>query len=541
LNQAAFFEGMIVLYPILFVVGLLVYLKGMDARDYASDKKKSGHRPFHTIYPYALIIVAGLAYYFLSARSHFLGDGYTLISQLANPDSSIKMREFGEMFLHRLFFGTFGPENGHFARFTYQIISAISGLIFVIGLLYYTRKLTRNPIAYYAFIGLNFLAAGTVHFFGYVENYSIVTAVLYLMLLSGLASLKRGRKSIVPVVAFIVAIFLHSISLVYLPALLIYLVLILDFKHIGARILEKSKLLLSAMAATFVLFYAAVKLWAPMFWKLAFLPPLPGKFTTDDYYLFSPAHLVDFINLILFLMPVTVIVWVVYYQRGEQQERKVWAPETLFLAAACLSGLLAAFTLEPKLGMARDWDLMSTMLIGGSLTGIYLWILRFSRQPRFRAASLLLGLLSLSVFIPWLSLHNSIKNQYEYNLALMELDPKHGRSGFYTMISFHERQGNRAEAARLHNYCRINFPEVYLVKEAEQLYRDGEYDRAVEILNRAREHNPGWYVPYFDLGVCRIETGEPIRALQNLKTADALNPYNEEINRLIDSLENNPP
>ena len=35
-------------------------------------------------------------------------------------------------------------------------------------------------------------------------------------------------------------------------------------------------------------------------------------------------------------------------------------------------GLLAAFTLEPKMSMGRDWDLMSTMIVGFVLSGIYL-------------------------------------------------------------------------------------------------------------------------------------------------------------------------
>jgi tetratricopeptide (TPR) repeat protein len=215
---------------------------------------------------------------------------------------------------------------------------------------------------------------------------------------------------------------------------------------------------------------------------------------------------------------------------------KIWRADSLFLSISLISGLLAAFSLEPKMSMGRDWDLMSTMLAGVVISGIYFWHDRFSKFRDFKPATILLIILSLSIFIPWLGLHNSIRGLHNYNLALLDLDPKHGRSAFYTLISFHERQGNRAEVNRLRRYCETNFPEVNISHEAEALYKRGDYVPAISLLKKAIKHNPSFYAPYYNMGECWLKLGKAEEALDYLLIADALNPYNPMTIRLIDSL-----
>ncbi|MFH2037417.1 MAG: hypothetical protein ABIJ45_13530 [Candidatus Zixiibacteriota bacterium] len=538
LNQASYIDDMFFIYPLLFVIAVAVYI-GATKYHWLTDsgQKMNFSIPHKTIYPYSIIILAGLSFYFFSANSHFLGDGYAAISGLMNPETITKAREYGEIIFHILFLKTFGTYTGQFARFTFQIISYSSGLLFLIALFFYSRKLTNSRFSYYSFVILNILAAGTILYFGYVEYYSIVSMTLYVTVLSGLTAVRNQNKSIVPIFAFILSVFLHSISLLYLPGIVIYIALTFGSERFRLFLLHHIKTILIAMCATYVLFYTIIKLWGPLFWQLAFLSPFGDQFTTDNYFIFSPQHLLDFANLLVFLTPITIIIGILYFWLPKNKPANIGRADDIFLLMVTLCGLLAAFTLEPKLSMGRDWDLMSTMLIGVGITGIYFWCNKFNQLPGFRPATFLLIILSLSIFLPWAALHNSIRAMYKYNLTLMELDPKHGKAGFYTMIEFHKRQGNNSEVNRLQKYCESNFPEVYIVGDAETLIEQNQLDQAEILLHKAIGHNPGWFVPYRTLAKCRIKQGDRKQALENLKLADGLNPYNPDITRLIDSLQ----
>lgn len=532
-NHAAFLRYFEFIYLILITATVYIYVKRnkLFSATRESERILSGRNNAKNLLIFAVVpVICGAGFYFLRVKSYFLGDGLNII---ANPEMSIKYREFGEVIIHKWFVAAFGSLDSASVLFAHRTLSIASGILFVMALIFYGKRLASSPFGRRLFFALVMLTGNTVLFYGYVEYYSISTAVIGISLLSGTAALRNGRKSIIPAIGLIIAIFLHTVCLVYLPAILLYFILAFGGAKTKGMIARKSGIILAAMILLLGVGYIVVRSWAPLFWRMAFLPPLGDRFTIDDYFLLSPGHLLDYVNLLFFLIPVTMVILILALIARNRKEAGETKPEYIFLATATVFGLAAAFILEPKLGLARDWDLMSITLIGAGFYGIYYWIDNYHDHKFFRPTSLILIIMSLSIFIPWLALNNTTDALASYSTAVMQLDPRHSRPGLQTMGAYMEKRGNVDEARRLARYCEIHFPEIKLNREGGSLFNRGQYSQAESKLKRAIEENPSWFGLYLDLGMCQLKMNRPAEALENLKIADGLNPYNAYIHNYL--------
>ncbi|MCD6162042.1 MAG: tetratricopeptide repeat protein [candidate division Zixibacteria bacterium] len=395
----------------------------------------------------------------------------------------------------------------------------------MIALVYYGRKITDNLFSYYSFVLLNVISAITLLFFGYVENYSLVTAFVYIFLLSGISALKNQRKSFVPYIALIIAYFLHKIAIVYLPALVVYTLLTFTKHKTRKYLLEKLKYLTPGLIILFIIFYALIKTVGPLFWKLVFLSPVKDQFTLDNYTLFSPNHLLDFLNLSIFIIPISLLFLIIVLIDGKRKKELYKSiADWKFLTSAAIVGLLSAFIFEPKLCMGRDWDLMSTMFIGAYVAGIYLWIDRYGSNKHYSIITVLLLAINLSIFIPWLSLHNSKKGLAAYSLNISKLDVKHGRFGLFLAIALSKIKNNKTETYMLKQYERINFPEIKYYNKGLEYLNKRDFSKAEEYFNMAIRNNPQVPDLYLKKANCQFSTGRYRESLNTLRIALALNP-----------------
>ncbi|MCK4461803.1 MAG: hypothetical protein KAW46_08350, partial [candidate division Zixibacteria bacterium] len=117
---------------------------------------------------------SAVLFYFLRARTHFLGDGYTLLSSLATDQATaMKIREYGESLLHIWLENLIGGDGQAAALLSYQIISIAAGLLFVIVTALFASKLFERTADRVLFL-LGVCTGGyMLLFFGYVENYSL--------------------------------------------------------------------------------------------------------------------------------------------------------------------------------------------------------------------------------------------------------------------------------------------------------------------------------------------------------------------------------
>ena len=526
LNHAAFINGMPFLYLGLFLIGIFLYISGYNHPEIIDINGSNKFcKSFNKIFPYLIILISGMFFYFFSIKAYFLGDGYLLLSILSNQDTIGKSLEIGEFRVHELYLKLFGLFTMQGARLAYKNISILSGLIFIVSLAYYGRKITRSFFSYCGLMFLTLTSAGTILFFGYVENYSITSAMLYIFFLSGISALKNNKKAIIPIISYLTALYLHKIAIVYLPAFLFCIVTMFSSKKVNKLLLSKYKHILTLLVILFISFYIVVKICAPLFWQISFLHPYNWRFTVEGYTLFSLKHIIDFFNLLVFLIPISLIALSMVLLMPFSNKKKIDKP-TLFVLIGSQVGLMAVFIFEPNLGMARDWDLISVMSIGALVGGIYYWIDRFYDYKFYRLASVLMLLINLSIYLPWLTLVNSKKGIYDYSFSIMKLDTKRSRTGIFNLIEYNKRKGYYFEVNKLEEYRRKKYPEREYWKEGEKYYKAGDYKKAEDLFFRTIKEAPRNYTGYGWIGTIRYKQKRYKEALEYLKISNGLNPEN---------------
>ena len=531
-NQAAFIDNLLWLYPVLLIIAVIIYLLSGKFKDFFGASAIGNIAGIWTRIVLAgiILILSVWGFYLYTVKGHFLGDGFQLLTHLSNPALLLKPESYGDMLIHKFF--AYSLRNGTpgdvYASFKY--VSIFSGGIFIVSLLYYGHKLATSEIGFCLFVLINLFSAYSIMFFGYVETYSIVISVLAIFVLSSLDSLKNNKRSVIPIVSFALAVFIHKISLVFLPALMVYLLITFAGKRIKKILTSRIYLIIPGFILAVIAFYSFIRIAAPLRIKFIFLPLLRDRFTTDGYALLSMSHILDYLNLLLFLIPISIIIAITVLIRKTDEKTTNSYGQLLYILIAVCSGILAAFMLAPKLGMARDWDLMSTMFVAIQVSCIYLWFDIFQRYKRFLAASFLLLIVGLSVFIPWLTVNNSREGLSDYALSVMRLDPKHGRTGFYLMLADLENNRKFLEMDELGRYCAETFPETEWNKWGIYYLNSGRLDEAEKYFRRVIDENPGFYAPYEGLARVQIEYGECEEALENLSIADAINPYSSNTN-----------
>ena len=530
-NHAGYSEGLFLIYPIFLIACFWIYFQGLRRETIWPGGLNPPINVFKSASIYIILLVSAAGFYFFSVDAHFLGDGHQLLAQLSDPTLTLKSESFGDMKIHQLLSRLIGDADSRMSLYlSFKYIAVSSGMIYTLSLLHYGRKIAGSMFGYFAFVLINLLAANTILFYGYVETYSPVTAFIFLFFISAVSSIKNGRGAVVPVLAFLAALFFHKITIIFLPALLIYAFIILGREKSTRRILSGQKWILIIMAVLAVVFYGGIIITAPLSIKKIFLSPAGGSFTTDGYFLLAPKHIIDYLNLIIFLAPLPVMTLLFIYMRSNKEVSGGLKAALWFILTGAFIGAMAAFIIEPKLGMARDWDLFSTMLIPAQLAGACLWLNYFENHERFQPATIMIVIMLLSIFIPWLALNNSEKGLYRYALDIMKQDPKHGRTGLYTMIPYQEENGNQIEADRLKRYCALSYPEMEMVRQSEKMLFEGDLDQGIKLADEAIAENPGFFRGYQLKAKFQLNMGRYEQALENFKIADALNPYNSDNN-----------
>ena len=79
-------------------------------------------------------------YYFLSVKAHFLGDGYTLISNLSTASPNMIGRAYGERAIQILYHNLIWSGGRLDAYTTFRNLSIFAGVIYTLALVFYGRK-----------------------------------------------------------------------------------------------------------------------------------------------------------------------------------------------------------------------------------------------------------------------------------------------------------------------------------------------------------------------------------------------------------------
>lgn len=495
-----------------------------DNRDTCDDESTGSDDRMFFIFVSVMVVLFGLAFYFLRARAHFLGDGYQLISRLADGVPSVKMWDQGISLLIRTVFSVMRGESEIRALHAFQVVSITSGVALMAAVGYLSHVLFQhNRKRCLFFMGL--ISSGyMLLYFGYVENYSPVMAIVLVYCLTGLASLKDRLSPLWAGGLFLLAVSLHVFAVALLPSLIYLLFIKSRYGRRLQNVKSRSWYLIFALlaVAASVTYYHLYSNY--YFFTFALLPPLPDRFTVEDDWLFSMKHIADMANLMLLLLPGLPVLGVMFV--ATRDRRLLRRPEFRFLILLLLSTLGAVYIFNPGIGMPRNWDLFSIAGPPMAVFGFYFTLqARAAERPRL-VATVLAICLGFLVLLPRAvsQVYPEIARTHFKHYAT--LDKLRNRNAWMLLLrSAREEEDTKALQQELMDWKK-GFPEETILLQGKSLRDQGQFASAAVYFKQAIELNPIYHDAWSHLGEAYLRMKRYDSAMILLKIADGLNPYN---------------
>jgi tetratricopeptide (TPR) repeat protein len=431
-----------------------------------------------------ITIMTGLFILF-RAPTHFFGDGYALITNLASPAGTfVKWSEKGITLILIAIQSLLGPQNQKTALAAFQLVSVCSGTIALYFFFLIAEAISEDRMKRLLTLSVSIFSGAILLFFGYVENYPLLWPFLSGFIYCSLRYLK-GRKGLTAAgILLAFGLFLHLQMGAFIPAY-IYL---LFCRGRGLLIYRKMRILVWSAAAVFLLagIFLFIKTYqTDLYFENIFLPLWKGKPVAPEYTLFSLSHLADIFNLLLLLSPLLPLL-LFYAGRALPGIFKDRIPLFLFLAA--IGGLLFLFLIDPTLGMVRDWDLFS--LSGYALTLLLVALYRPGEANFYRKVFPgMMILLALSI-LPFLLVNLNESISPRYARYMYELDKEKSFKTLIALRQFYIDKGDNASASELNRILRSSDLNSAKIDRAMAALDQEQVQQAREM---ARSINPDRY------------------------------------------------
>ncbi len=487
-------------------------------------------------------LLSGVLFYFLRSQTHFLGDGYTLISVFGVEGAIVRQwPEPGSYAIIRVVQHLLGGESRDTLIRSMQIISIGSGVLYVFSALRLPRYLSDIPRTR-LLASITLLCSGALLlYFGYVEYYHLLWAAAMVYLTLALRYLRTGKGLALAVVSFVAVALIHFEAL----AFALGVVLLLGLKY-APRTLEtvlpvvRRRWVFWAALGGGILFIAVASRYVPTHIFLPLFHVAGG----DGYAIFSWLHLLDLVNETFVIFPGVLLLAAVIMMMRHSPTRD---RRSMFLGLTCFGALLFLITVDPVLGVARDWDLMSLPLLPLGLYVIYRYHGRLTAiAPRAIISYFLVCAFITSAFIAgnvrqepseqrfasFLKLYGTreksgwaILDYYYLNegrprdaLALSQEMLARGirpADAHFAMGMAYRKQGDiNAAVSHLETASRLQSGKPRWLNELGQAYLDqGNRSRALNALNGARRLAPSWTPPLESLALVAIRGGDDTTAL----------------------------
>jgi tetratricopeptide (TPR) repeat protein len=287
---------------------------------------------------YIYIFIVGLVFFLsfiLQSESHILGDGFNVLGNIADSNISLGTEPLEYLF-HRLlalFFS--GPDA---ALNAYRFASHLAFLIFFISLYY----LINDKIGLLIALTIVLCFSTMQFFFGYVENYTYAFILSFIFIWLAQNDYFRNAISIPTIIIFVLSISFHLRNIIFLP-----LLLLLAFNRFQRK---KIFALVSGAILTLGIGLGIFALKSVVIDPASILLPLTAS-PSNNYTLLSGQHIRDMLNLLLLNFPLIILLPLIGKGIGKRY--------FVFWATAIIPALLFTFLIDPKIGAARDWDLLS--------------------------------------------------------------------------------------------------------------------------------------------------------------------------------------
>ncbi len=506
---------------------------------------------------YGLISLTSFGpFWLLRSKTHFLGDGYLLISSLniGSPLSSRRhLYSYINKFLHTI--------SGWDAAITCALISCFCGTLFVFGVLLLGDFFTKDNLKRILVWGLLLSMGGMELFFGYVEVYSLLVVGIVYYLLFSLYYLNRKCCLVIPAMALTVTFFAHDSAICLFPSLL-YLFLLMGkntFRKDDTQGISKRALLITSVSISiYVFFYGLLTLlyrhsqatlagkiykglgpmslpWNKLWLFFTGLMPLKGNPLTGNHGMFSFVHLSNIINEHILIAPIGLALCGLMLMIVDW--RKILRNQVaLFLGIASVLYFLLSLTYNPLNGASRDWDVFTPAGLLYTLLAIYLLTKNLHNRRSLRYLTVILVLTSILLSIPWIVVNaDEIKglNRFQLMISSKPHWSKHAIGYAYDGLAHYfygKGQINQA-ANKWKKALDFSYNPRYALCLSGAYYnlgtsylKNGSIDLAIQEIKRAIDINPNIAEMHNNLGIAYEEKGLYEKAIGEYQAALKINP-----------------
>ncbi len=422
------------------------------------------------------IAVISLSCIIFAAPTHFLGDGYTALSNLASDSGTVlRWSEKGITFLHSIIQSLLGPKNKQTALLTFQITAILSGVISIWFFFLIAEFLSDNKSKRILVFFTSLLSGILLLFFGYVENYPLIWIALTGFVYFGLRYLTSGRGLAAGIFFLAFGLFIHLQMSMLIPAF----VFLIFCRGRGLAVFKQYRTLLISLAVAFLIggFIIFVHIYkTDLYFEDIFLPLFSSKGFSTTNFAFSGTHLTDIVNELLLLSPIFPALIVLSFNELKHIFKN---GVTFFLILITLSSFLFVLFIDPKLGMGRDWDLFSFLGFGFTLLLIYSIPKKHFTALRKYIPTMVIYLIVTAV--PYLLINLNRDTSIKYAKYLIDLDHEKSYSNLVIMRLYYQELGDSQTADSLNAVFFERFPNEKKIFDAFNVLNSGDINRAKEM------------------------------------------------------------
>ncbi len=464
-------------------------------------------------------VVFLLIFWFLRMPTNLLGDGYTVINNIAGKAPVIfKWSETGAVRAIYAVSKLIPIEGLARGEYAFALVSVLSGMITVFFFFGIAYQLSRDSLTRLFFLCLLVLSGWSLLFFGYAENYPILWPFITGYVFFALRYLQGRGRLIVPLIFLVVALILHLQTVFVLAST----VVVILGRGRGRRFYDDHSAVTWSVVAAITVVAAAAFIWEynhSLPFRIHFLPAFIGRTATPNAAVFSPAHLLDMLNELLLVAPLLPVL-IIFGWKGRRTLTD--NPTGVFLTALAGGGLVLLFMLDPRLGMGRDWDLFALSGLGVML--VAMWAIT-GAAPAGRRMYPALAVLAAVLVFPYFATNLSTKPSIDYMKWLLDLDPAKSRSGMVMLRAYYNDQGDTAAADSVNAAIGRRHPAVSLSIESVNLLSAGKYEQALAVADSLFALDPNSKESFNIRGNVYVKMGRYKEALNDLYMSLKLGPY----------------
>ena len=370
----------------------------------------------------AILVMFGgslLIFWNLRDATHLLGDGGRTIMD-AMPPQRAHLSEMMPGLLNALAIRWLAPLEIN-SRAILESLNCLWGALFLLAAIHFARQIANSFPQRLLFSGL-LLTSGAIQFgFGYVESYPLLHVLTLCYLGLGCVALKaesiesgsRVPRSFLLNSLFVLAIAAHLSALSLAPAhgyLLTRMAKKTGWRPIVIQFLGS----ISAIALFLIAASAGFGIKIERLTLNSAILPWNGQ-----YSLFSSAHILDFLNEVALVMPASLPVALSNPKQLSKALMRAKDARSTFLLVAAASTAGLAFAIDPILGMARDWDLVSLFWLPSTLLLTTILLRTGSISARSSIAIVATALLCTA---PWIAVNHDVDAATARFLHLLRMD-----------------------------------------------------------------------------------------------------------------------